>query len=343
MQVTDQIDLDAHAVFLPILQKLEIDDAVRRFLAGGGKAVLFGESADEYRARRMSAERTTSETPVFLKAATAELRRIQDDVIVAVDQELGGLCRLHSLVPAFPTIEEARSMPSDQLRTACAKVASAARALGVNLFLAPVLDYTVGRNVWLEGRTLSEDPSEVGRLGADFVTGVQSAGVAATAKHFPGFCRLDGDPATEDVRFLGTEAEYLRGLAVFEAVFAAGVQAVMNGPAIVEHLDPLAAPSISKWAVAVLKEKYRFRGLIISDDLDSKATMRDASIEEVAIKGLEAGTHLMLVAGDDHLPSLIRSVADAARAGRLSKESLRTAAEAVRSFAATLARPIRQS
>ena len=75
----------------------------------------------------MSKQRETTESAAAFATLTAEARSLAGDLIVGVDQELGGICRLHHLVPQFPSAQTIEQIDSDSLQTICSAVASAAR------------------------------------------------------------------------------------------------------------------------------------------------------------------------------------------------------------------------
>ena len=331
---------DAHAVLLPASASLSIDDNVRRYLAQGGISLLLGETRDEYLARAMSQARKDNEQAGDIQRLVADARREAGDLIIAVDEEMAGIERLHRLVPALPSIEEARAMSDPELAAACQVTARGAAGLGINLFLAPIVDVvTEDPHPWLSGRTLGIHPAEVRRLAAAYVCGVQAGGVAATAKHFPGYPKLHSDPAIEEARLSGGRDILDDSLGAFRAVIDAGVRAVMLGPAVVESLDPLRAASLSPIVVDLLRHNLGFSGLIITDDLDSRATLLDRTVEEVAVMALQAGAELLLVAAGDQLDHLVQAIIGAVETGRLPEETLAKAASKVRALAAIRGEP----
>lgn len=222
-------------------------------------------------------------------------------------------------------------MSDHALSFRCGAVAKVARSVGINLFLAPIVDVVTGGNAWLSGRTLGPDAAVVSRLGAAFVRGVQDAGVAATAKHFPGYPTLDADPAIDDTAYAGELTE--SSLAPFRAAIAAGVRAVMTGPAAVAALGGGTPASISAAVMSCLRERLGFKGLIVTDDLDSRATLRGGELDAVAIEALDAGGELLLLAAGRHVEEVAHAIAEAVRQGRLKTSKLTRAAAKVRALA----------
>lgn len=326
---------DARAVLFPAFDGLTLSDPVRRFLDQGGVSILLGESRAEYVAREMSATRRATETSAMFRAVTDAARQRSGRLLAAVDQELGGICRLHDLVPQFPSRDHmARARPSE-IGLLARHVAQQAAGLGVNLFLAPILDVLDGPNPWLEGRTWSGVADQVASLSAAYIRGVQAGGVAATAKHFPGFRSVTGDPATDPRAECLTSREGLDpGLLPFRAAIAAGVEVVMVGPAIVRAIDPQRAALRSAPVVGMLTQDLGFAGVVMADDLDSQATMRGDSVAQVALEALNAGCDFLLLADQgSQIDGVARAIEAAAASGRISAEGLARSAAKVRSLA----------
>jgi beta-N-acetylhexosaminidase len=123
---------DAHAVILPAFETTTLSDSVRRFLENGGCSILLGESRQEYVARKTSDSRKSTETADTILRVTKESIDLTGDLLVAVDQEIGGICRMHDLIPHFPGVEELSGYDTDLFEKISASIAKAAKSLGVN-------------------------------------------------------------------------------------------------------------------------------------------------------------------------------------------------------------------
>lgn len=325
---------DAYAVLLPAFERTELSDSIKRFLEAGGCSILLGESRQEYVARRMSAQRQRTESIETIDRVVRDSVAIAGPVLVAVDQEIVGIQRLHSLVPGLPPREALPSYDTDEFEALCYRIGEAAIALGVNCFLAPIVDVVVGPNPWLAKRTWSIDPTEISRLSSAYIRGVQRAGVVATAKHFPGFHRIELDPATE------SEAIVVDGVGSFQPGFEAFVDAIDNdvemvmvGPAIVEAFDPEHPASLSPIMYKMLRDDFAFSGVALSDDLDSRATLKSRTIEAVAVAGLQAGADLLLLADvDEQVDRVAEAIVRAVFAGELRADRLAEAANKIRAL-----------
>lgn len=326
----------ANAVLFPAFADSRLSDSVRRFLDHGGCSILLGETRQEYLAREMSEARHANETLEDIINLTSLAGSYSDEMIVAVDQELGGICRMHSLVPPFPDVADLANITTSQFHLICLDIATHARKLGINCFLAPILDLVSGRNPWLEGRTFTLEPAELTRISRSFITGVQQAGVIACAKHFPGYGAIERDPATDGRARSDQPLSACReNINIFQEAIHHGVEMVMCGPAIVSALDPHQPAATSPLVIDILKSELGFTGVVLSDDLDAKATLLGRSLTETAIRSLNSGCDLLLVADEgDVLSRLGEAICRAVEQGVLPEERLLAAAASVRTLAA---------
>ena len=323
---------DAFAVLLPAFDGLEAPPWLSSALRGGLRSVLVGESRDEYVNRQMSESRVHGESADDFITFTRDLTdRAGAPLLVAVDQEPWGIQRLHRLVPESPV----SSTNIADFEHASYTVAVAAKSLGVNMFLSPVVDMLSAPNPWLQGRTLVGEPALVGELAAAFVRGVQSAGIASVVKHFPGFTGVLADPAVE-VTHVPAGAWNEASLLPFQGCIGSGASGIMTGPAPVLDLDPVESASTSSAVIGILREKLNFTGLVVSDDLDAPATLQGRTLSMTAVASLQAGANLLLVSGGDHLHDLARSIAHHASHDRDLAGKLLSSARRVRELASKL-------
>jgi beta-N-acetylhexosaminidase len=325
----------AYSVLLPAFGDLHLDNNVRRYLSRGGVSILLGETREEYVGRDMSPARKGTETQVDFIAIAAEAAALAGaPVLIAVDQELGGIERLHQLVPAVASRTQLNGLSAQDIEQRSFEMATVARGLGVNLFLAPIVDVVTGANPWLHNRHLGADPVEVSRVCCAFIRGVQRAGVIATAKHFPGHYVTEQDPAIAEATVPGPLELLNDNLDVFKRVIASGVQAVMPGPAVFPAIDPDHSASTSAKVIGFLRDTFGFGGLIISDDLDAVSILRGNSITDTAVASLAAGAHLLLVSSESGLDAIAEAIVAAVHEGVLDPQILLDAATKVRELAA---------
>ncbi|MDB6142219.1 MAG: glycoside hydrolase family 3 domain protein [Pseudomonas sp.] len=325
------IETKAHSVLFPVLEQLELNEDLRKFLGNGGRSLLFGETGEEYRSGQMSASRLADETLEQWQSVTDEAKGLAGPMLLAADADISAVHRLQGVTPALPGVEVARVMNAVELEAACFQVAAAVRATGINLVLSPTADVLSGTNVWLQGRTLSNDTGRAAAMVAAYVRGVRRANVSSTLKHFPGHPRLTRQPATEEAQV----SESLDQLRVYWPAFQAGVdagaEAVMMGPAIFSALQPPTSASLSPDLIGLLRHELGFKGVVMTIDLDHRSVMRNASLGEVAVAALNAGADLLLLSAKavPQIPNIVADIMTAVARGTLSSQRLDAASAAV--------------
>ncbi|OPA86050.1 glycoside hydrolase [Pseudomonas fluorescens] len=321
----------AYGVLFPVVLDLEMTDEVRRFLGNGGRSLLFGETAEEYVSGVMSPARLHCETLDKWQRYTAAAIELGGPLLLAADADISAVHRLQGVAPALPEPDAARAMAVSELEDACFRVACAVRDAGVNLLLSPTADVVGGPNVWLSGRTLSDDVEQAAAMVGAYVRGVRRAGVASTLKHFPGHPVLLRQPAVEEAQVNATLAQLRAYWPAFQAGVDAGADAVMMGPAIFTACTPPVAASISPELIGVLREELGFSGVVMTIDLDHRSVIGQRSLSEVAVQALNAGADLLLISARalPQLPHIADAIVGAVAHGRLPQSRLDAAALAV--------------
>jgi beta-N-acetylhexosaminidase len=288
------------------------------------------------------------ESPEQLAGLTAALRAAAPEPVIAIDEEGGDVTRIaHRRGSPYPGNAALGAVDDAGLTEAVyAALGRDLAALGVNLNLAPAVDVnTAADNPVIGTRSFGSDTALVARHAAAAVTGLQAAGVAACAKHFPGHgsTRLDSHHviATVDA---SPALLAQRDLPPFAAAIAAGVRAIMPGHLRVPALTGDLPASLSAAALTgLLRGELGFTGVIVSDGLEMKAVADLYGIPETAVLAVQAGTDLLCLGRDQdqQMYSDVREALMAAvRSGRLPGERLEEAADRVaglRAWTATAA------
>lgn len=246
-------------------------------------------------------------------------------VLVAADYEWGTPMRTAGGVRFPPAMQAAASPDPAALERQGRIVAREARAVGVHLVLAPVLDVLQSPSSAVIGtRSFGSDPDLVAELGVAFLRGVEAGGALATAKHFPGHGGT-GTDSHHGLALVPADREHLDAvdLAPFRAAVGAGVSAVMPGHLAVPALDgrddrpAVLSPEILE---GVLRSGMGFSGLVVSDALEMEGARAGRFDGEVAALALGAGVDVILVPRDPVVAhgALVRAV----RAGRLDPARL---------------------
>jgi beta-N-acetylhexosaminidase len=215
-------------------------------------------------------------------------------LFVAVNQEGGEVQQLTG--PGFSTIPSALAQGSLDPATLRADALRWGRELkdaGVNLDLAPVLDVvppgTASDNapIGMLDREFGFDAAAVAAHGVAFIRGMQAAGIATTAKHFPGLGRVRGNTDfTADVVDTETTA---KDLATYQAGIDAGVPFVMVASATYTRIDPAHLAAFSPKIMGLLRNQLHFTGVIISDDFGEAAALASIAPGTRAIDFITAG------------------------------------------------------
>jgi beta-N-acetylhexosaminidase len=319
----------AAAVLQPGFVGTSAPDWVRRWVGEGlGGVALFARNV---------------ESPAQVAALTAQLRAERPDVIVAMDEEGGDVTRFES--------RRGSSRPGNLALGAIDDVAlteAVARDLGAELAAAGItLNYAPDADVnsnpdnpVIGVRAFGAEPELVSRHAAAFVRGLQQAGVAACAKHFPGHGDTSVDSHLDlpliDRDRAGLDACELRP---FRAAIAAGVLAVMTGHLLVRAYDESLPATLSPALVSgLLRAELGFTGLIVTDGIEMRAVRRQHGLAGAAVRALAAGADAICVGGDhadEHTAVRLReAIVTAVTAGDLPAERLHEAATRVRHLAA---------
>jgi beta-N-acetylhexosaminidase len=177
----------------------------------------------------------------------------------------------------------------------------------------------------------------VARLGAAWLRGLQSAGVAATGKHFPGSGAVGVDPHHELPAVDRTRAELdRRELPPFRAAIGAGLRVVMSGHFAVPALtgDASLPSTLSRrMMTGLLRDELGFEGVSITDALDMHAIPQGAAQAAAVVQALDAGVDLLLATPDRPAQRRIESaLRRAAAAGLLDAQASRASVARVRAL-----------
>ncbi|MFF2576029.1 glycoside hydrolase family 3 protein [Streptomyces goshikiensis] len=243
-------------------------------------------------------------------------------LLLSTDQEHGIIARIGkpaTLLPGAMALGAGRS--TDAARRAGRIAGTELASMGIRQDYAPVADVNVNpANPVIGVRSFGSDPRAVAGLVAAQVRGYQGAGVAATAKHFPGH----GDTETDShvglpvMRHTRAQWEELDE-PPFRAAVAAGVDAVMTAHIVFPALDPSQDPATLSHPVVtgILRERLGFRGVVVTDALDMAGVRQKYGDDRVPVLALKAGCDQLLNAPDLALAQ--RSVLAAVAAGELSE------------------------
>lgn len=182
---------------------------------------------------------------------------------------------------------------------------------GIDLSFSPVLDIDYGHNQVIGERAFARSAYEVAALSQAFVSGMNEAGMAAVAKHFPGHGYVSVDThlgIAEDPRsYLALDEQ---DMLPFKALINQGLAAIMPAHVIYPDCDAQPAGFSHFWLQRVLRERLGFEGAIISDDLGMQAAVAQGSLLDRVKRAAQAGCDLVLVCNDlTEIPGLLNQLA----------------------------------
>lgn len=254
-------------------------------------------------------------------------------LVFGLDEEGGDVTRLDAARGSTAPGAAALGWLADEAATeeVYASLAGRLAEAGVTLNLAPVADVNVDpRNPVIGVRSFGADPASAARQVAAAVRGIQRAGVAACAKHFPGHGATSADSHHEVATVHRSRAELEAvELAPFRAAVAAGSRAVMTGHLLVPALDGRLGTISHRVTTGLLRESLGFTGTIVTDALEMAAISGTVGMVEGFVAALVAGADAIETGALDY-PELLRQIPDAVLAavhgGRLPFQRLADAA-----------------
>jgi beta-N-acetylhexosaminidase len=267
-------------------------------------------------------------SPAQVRALTATLRRSGANPVVAVDQEGGPVRRLPW---APPVASEPEQLARGTVGSAAEAGGRALRSVGVTVSLAPVADVPSVSGAALASRAFARDPTVVAAAVGDAVRGWRAGGVASTAKHFPGLgaARENTDREIVTIRRSRAALEAI-DLPPFAAAIAAGVPLVMVGHARYPALDRARIASQSPPIIeGVLRGELGFRGVVVTDSLEARASLATGGIERAAERSIRAGADLLLLTERRSYRSVYRHLLAVAEGSPAVRERVRESAARV--------------
>jgi beta-N-acetylhexosaminidase len=237
-----------------------------------------------------------------LAALVAEIRALRrPPLLIAADHEGGRVQRFRpgfSLIPSMRRLGQAydtdRSWGLAAAREMGWLLAAELRVLNIDLAFAPVVDLDYGVSTVIGDRAFHRRATIVSELSGALINGMRDAGMAATAKHYPGHGAVALD---SHVALPVDRREYRdlnRDLYPYQRLIPNGLESIMMAHVVFEQIDTLPASLSRRWVQDLLRGEADFRGAVFTDDLSMAGA--------VAFGGPLERCRLALAAGCDMLP-----------------------------------------
>lgn len=298
----------------------EIEQLVKKYHLGG--VILFRENVV-----------TTEQTARLVSDYQAAAEKF--GLLLTIDQEGGIVTRLQSGtdMPGNMALGATRS-PEISWNVGNA-IGEELASLGINMNFAPVMDVNNNPDNPVIGvRSFGEDPQLVADMGVAYTKGLQVAGVAATAKHFPGH----GDTAVDSHLGLPEvphDKERLKQVELypFQKGMEAGIDAIMTAHVTFPKIDgtkaisqktgeEIAIPATLSYKVLteLMREEMGYEGVITTDAMNMKAIADHFGPVDAAIRAVKAGTDIVLMPVG--LEEVANGLLDAVKNGEISEDRL---------------------
>ncbi|MFJ9034107.1 glycoside hydrolase family 3 protein [Streptomyces sp. NPDC102274] len=319
--MTTELSQLAHGVLFPALGRRTVPRWARARVAQGlGGFVLFGKDI-------ASAEQ--------IKELTGALHGLREHVLLSIDEEGGDVNRLEphggTSVPGNHAL--GRLDRPELTREAAHQIGLSLVEAGIDWDLAPAVDTAVNPFSPNGIRTFGSDRALVARHAAAWVEGLQSAGVSACAKHFPGhgLSSVDAHLGTPTVD-LSREELLDHYLDPFRAAIAAGVDSIMVSHVRLTQLDDVPATISPAVLKGLLRGELGYDGVVITDALEMHGISDVVSLPEAAVRAIGAGADALCLGawafGDD-VDAAATALVTAVEDGTLPEARLREANERI--------------
>lgn len=241
-----------------------------------------------------------------LEALVRDIRAVRNPpLLVTVDHEGGRVQRFQrefTLLPPQRAIGHVYDLDPEagrRLAWQCGwLLAAELRAIGIDLSFAPCIDLDYGVSEVIGDRAYHRDPEVVARLAIACMQGMRTAGMAATAKHFPGHGAVVADSHKAlpiDRRPL---SELTDELLPYRRMIANGLTSVMVAHVLFPEVDEAPAGFSSRWIQQELRWGLGFTGAVFSDDLSMGGAAFAGTVPERARRAIEAGCDLLPICND---------------------------------------------
>ncbi len=261
------------------------------------------------------------EDPVQLAELCARIQRYAIDILgrplfIAIDHEGGRVQRCRKPFTIIPPASELSHNKKD-VSTYASIASRELKLVGINMNLAPVADISpTSPHQFLLGRTYGDNPETVSLNVLEVIQVTLSKKIIPTIKHFPGLGEAIKDPhKTLPTIDRSLQELFDWELIPFKRAIDAGTPCVMTSHALYPDLDPQLPATLSrKILVELLREKLRFKGTVISDDLEMGAISTYGDFDEIINLAIEAQNDFLLLCHDlelvTKLSDLLRKLPD---------------------------------
>lgn len=337
-----------------LLKKMSVEEKVGQLVQIGINARFINQDSDFFQDLKRHFTENKLGGIIFFGAPMYETvhlaNRMQENaevpLLIALDAETGVGMRFQDAANFPWNMAVAATGNTDYAYRMGVITGREAKAMGIMQVYAPVLDVNNNAdNPVINVRSYGEDPETVGRFGAAFIEGVQSQGVIATAKHFPGHGDTDVD-SHRGLPIINVSRERLNQIELppFKRAIEAGVASIMVAHVGLPQLDPTEIKPIpnairvdteeevitenatvpatlsAKIQTDLLRKEMGFKGLIVTDAMSMSGLTLYVNQEEAGVQAFLAGADILEKPAD--VDAMIKGLREAAKSGRIPEARL---------------------
>lgn len=267
----------------------------------------------------------------------ASLRHQMPDkapLFISIDQEGGRVARLRAPLTVWPPLSKLGDIDNPTVSFhVMHRIGTELKALGINLDFAPCIDvFTNPKNTVIGDRAISNEIDKVTKHASALVRGFIKADVIPCVKHFPGHGNTLIDSHEElPIENISLQELENTSLLPFKKAFKSRADLVMMAHILFPQIDPDYPVTLSDIFInKILKERCRYRGLIITDDLGMKALTSHHNTEDIAIRALQIGVDLLLYCNDlDAPPIAMEALMSACSQGKINSDQVRSSTQKI--------------
>ena len=242
-------------------------------------------------------------------------------LFISIDQEGGVVSRLGTDIVSEITAQSEIKTEKDAYNIS-KKRAKELKELGITMNFSPVLDNIQKENSFLYDRVFRKD---ISLLGNKMVSGYTDGGIIAVPKHFPGHPDnlTDSHEALPEANI--SEVEFDEYASQFrEVISTQDTQAILVGHILFKQIDTNYPSSLSsKIVTEILRERYGFNGVVITDDMQMGALTERFTIAQGAVQAIKAGNDLLIYSGEpEQQAQAYNAILDAVKKGDISEQRI---------------------
>lgn len=318
------------------LEKMSLDEKIGQMIFGGIPGVSLSKETkqliSEYHLGGIIFFSNNIENTKQTVDLVNEIKTINKEnklpILLGIDQEGGRVERLPEDIINLPKNKEIGETNNKEFSYNIGTIlGKQLDAYGFNINFAPVLDvHSNPSNPVIGDRSFSADPNIVSDLGLETMKGMKSENIISVIKHFPGH----GDTSIDshiDLPVVSKQREQLNKVELipFEHAINAGADVVMTAHILLSEIDSKYPASLSKKIITnLLRKQLEYNGVVITDDLTMGAIVDNYELETAAVKAIQAGTDMVLIAhgGYDTLTTVFEEIKSAVLNGEISEDRI---------------------